>query len=114
MEPEDEEGPDTDDLILCVNTVGKRVVVKPYMADFEINGKPLKMKVDTGAAVTLISQAIPKDLFPQAVLQKSTLTLHTYTAEPLGVVGQMEVIVKHRGYKGTDVIYVVSGKGPSL
>ena len=49
------------------------------------------MEVDTGAAVTLISQATQKDLFPQAVLQKSTLTLHTYTAEPLGVVGQKSV-----------------------
>ena len=26
----------------------------------------------------------------------------------------MEMIVKHRGYKGTQVLYVVSGKGPSL
>ena len=55
----------SNDNILCVN---KRVIVKPYMAVLEINGKPLKMEVDTGAAVTLIFQATQKDLFPQAVL----------------------------------------------
>lgn len=71
MEPGDEEGPDMDELILRVNTVGKRIVVKLYMSVLEVNGKPFKMKVDTGAAVTLISQATLNDLFPQAELQKS-------------------------------------------
>ena len=113
VEPGEVEGPDMDDLILRVNSVG-RSVVKPYMAVLEINGKPLKMEVDTGAAVTLISQATLRALFPQAELQKSTLTLHTYTTESLGVVGQLEVKVRHRGYEGNHTLYVVRGKGPSL
>ena len=110
---EQEAGPDMDDLILRVNIVGNSVV-KPYMAILEVNGQRLKMEIDTGAAVTLISQATQKALFPQAELQKSTVTLRTYTTEPLGVVGQMEVKVRHRGYEGTHTLYVVKGKGPSL
>ena len=50
-------------LINSVNTVGKGVV-RPYVAVLKVNGKSLKMEVDTGAAVTLISQATWKSMFP--------------------------------------------------
>ena len=77
MEPGDGEESDTDDLILRVNAVGKWAVEKPYMAVMDVNRNPLNIEVDTGAAVTLISQATLKAVFPQAELQKSTQTLHT-------------------------------------
>ena len=102
-----------DELILSVNSVGKGVV-KPYMAIVEVNGKPLKMEVDTGAAVTLISQSTQKALFPNTVLQEPTMKLHTYTTEPIKVVGQMKVTVRHKDYQGEQVMYVVKGDGPSL
>ena len=104
---------EVDDLILSVNSVGKGTV-KPYLAVLEVNGKPMKMEVDTGAAVTLISQKTQKSLFPNAVLEKPGLKLPTYTTEPIRVLGQMNVSVKHRGYQGQQVLYVVSGRGPSL
>ena len=102
-----------DDFILSVNTVRKGAV-KPYVAVVEVNGKPLKMEIDTGAAVTLISQKTQRKLFPNAILQKPTLTLRTYTAEAIRVIGQMTVTVKHHKFQGKKILYVVSGNGPSL
>jgi hypothetical protein len=96
VQPGDGEESDTDDLILRVNAVGKWAVEKPYMAVMEVNRKPLNIEVDTGAAVTLISQATLKAVFSQAELQKSTLTLHTYTTEPLGVVGQIDMFSRRK------------------
>ena len=113
METGEEADHSLEDLINSVNTVGKGVV-RPYVAVLKVNGKPLKMEVDTGAAVTLISQATWKSMFPSTVLQKSTLNLHTYTAEPISVLGQLNVKVKHMNYEGTQVLYVVRGRGPSL
>ena len=112
VEADPTEAPDdaVDDFILSVNTVRKGAV-EHYVAVVEVNGNPLKMQIDTGAAVTLISQKTQRKLFPNAILQKPTLTLHTYIAE---VIGQMTVTVKHHQFQGKKIIYVVSGNGPSL
>ena len=49
------------------------------------------MEVDTGAALTLISEEAQKKLFPKANLSKATVKLQTYTAEPLHVLDTLEV-----------------------
>ena len=113
VDPGEELQESVDELILSVNTVGKGVV-RPYVAILEVNGKPIKMEVDTGAAVSLISQSTLESLFPGAVLQPPTLKLHTYTTEKIRVLGQMEVRVKHKNFEGTHTLYVVQGAGPSL
>ena len=72
------------------------------------------MEIDTGAAVSLISQTTQEDLFPSARLDKSSLVLRTYTAETIPVLGQMEVEVRYGEYTGHHKLYVVRGKGPPL
>ena len=72
------------------------------------------MEIDTGAAVSLISQTTQEDLFPSTHLDKSSLVLRTYTAETIPVLGQMEVEVRYGGYTGHHKLYVVRGKGPPL
>ena len=42
------------------------------------------------------------------------MKLHTYTAQPICVVGQMMVQVKYQGYVGEHKLPVVEGKGPPL
>ena len=44
---------------------------------------PDPMEVDTGAAVSLISEETQKHLFPKAKLQKPEVRLNTYTAEAI-------------------------------
>ena len=52
---------------------------RPYRAVLEVNGHPLTMEIDTGAAVSLISKTTQENLFPAARLDKSSLILlHVY------------------------------------
>ena len=87
---------------------------RPYQAILEVNGQSLTMEIDTGAAVSLISQTTQEELFPSARLDKSSLVLRTYTDETIPVQGQMEVEVRYGGYTGHHKLYVVRGKGPPL
>ena len=72
------------------------------------------MEIDTGAAVSIISEATQKRVFPKARLRKSSVALQTYSSEPLTVLGQMKVKVSYQGYKGTHSLLVVQGNGSNL
>ena len=98
------------DLLCCVNS--RRV--NPYTVVVELNGKPVSMEIDTGAAVSLVSRSTQTALFPHAILTKPKVQLRTYTAEPISLVGKMAVEVKHNCYTGQHDLYVVEGSGPSL
>ena len=87
---------------------------KPYKVVLMLDGKPVKMEIDTGAAVSIISHQSLKNTFPNAILHKPTIRLRTYTSEPIAVVGQLRVEVKHNGYVGQHHLYVVEGDGPTL
>jgi len=57
----------------------------------QVAGKTLRMEVDTGAAVSVISEKMVKELWPHAQLHPSTVELKTYTGEHLQVVGELVV-----------------------
>ena len=59
--------------------------------DVQVNGVPLVMELDTGAAYSIISKDSRKSLFPNAKLKDIDLPLATYTGERLNVLGQMSV-----------------------
>ena len=71
-------------------------------------------EIDTGAAVTLISEETYNKHYQDKPLQKSSLKLKTYTGEPLQVVGQVTVTVSYHNQQGSYTLYVVKGAGPSL
>ena len=79
-----------------------------------VNGRQLTMELDTGAAVSIISEETRKTLFVDQKLRKSTLVLKTYTEEPMQVVGQLNVRVKYGIQEAKLVLVVVGGNGPSL
>ena len=60
---------------------------KPYKAVVRVNGEPLEMEIDTGAAVSLISKEMLDSLLPATKLSKPSLVLCTYTSEPIPVLG---------------------------
>jgi len=72
------------------------------------------MKVDTGAAVFLVSEETYRSLFPTVQLQSSTTKLCTYPGKPLTVLGQQEVKVQHGEQTAKLPLLVVQGKDPSL
>ena len=67
---------ESDDLTLF--TIGERSS-PPITVQLHVEGKPLSMELDTGAAVSIISEQVQRSLYPEAELRASNVTLRTYT-----------------------------------
>ena len=61
---------------------------KPFCADLVVNDKQLTMEIDTGAAISFITEQTFPKLYPELSLQSSHATLKTYTAVRLPVLGE--------------------------
>ena len=87
----------------------------PYNAELQVNGPPLTMEVDTGAAVSLAPESAVASLLTHSTLQPTGVILKTYTGEQIPVKGTMTVDVKYgqQHYKNLKLL-VVSGSGPCL
>jgi len=70
--------------------------------------------VDTGAAVSVISQAIKDQLFPDCQLKDTSTKLTTYTGEQIAVAGKIKVEVRYGHQRAELPLFVVRGEGPSL
>ena len=82
-----------------------------------INGKPIQMEVDTGAAVTIVSESLWAEIWkphPAPSLKPSSVRLRTYTGSPIPVLGTLSVKVHHNNQEIELPLIVVSGSGPSL
>ena len=67
----------------------------PITVNVKVNGKPLSLELDTGAAVSVISESKQKSLFPDADVRTTAIQLRTYTGEPINVVGEMSAQVTY-------------------
>ena len=83
-------------------------------ADLQIEGTELKMEIDTGGAMSAVSEKTRQKLFPKLQLEKSNVRLRTYTGERLTVHGEAMVNVEYRGQKKLLPLLIVDGDGPSL
>ena len=84
------------------------------MVNVNIEGIQLGMELDTGAAVSVISESTYHSKFRHIPLQHSDIILHTYSGEKLAVVGQMEANVNYEQQNKHLLLYVIKGKGPAL
>ena len=89
----------------------------PIQVTLSVSGADVTMEVDTGAALSIISEETynrqwAKDNAPP--LQQCTARLKTYTGEALSVKGALDVLVVHRGTSKQLSLVVVAGTGPSL
>ena len=50
----------------------------PFTVEFRINEKAVTFEIDTGAAVTILSQEVYRQLFPSLKLQPSSMLLKSY------------------------------------
>ena len=78
-----------------------------------INGSWIRMEVDTGAVVSIVSECTYRGL-RSVTLKKSRVFLRTYSAEPLVVLGEADVEVQYKGQPLKLRLIVVKGDGPSL
>ena len=89
---------------------------KPLQTDIEIEGHHLSMEIDTGAAVSILSDRTRTSLpyLEKLPLQPTQVTLQTYTGESMFVLGELLVIVTCQGTNHTLPLLVVKEDGPSL
>ncbi len=87
---------------------------KPLVMDFKLNGNPLTMELDTGAAVSLVSEDTYRNLLSDCSLKPYQLTLWTYLGERMKVVGQLDVTVEYSTQQAVLPLYVVESAGLSL
>ena len=96
-----------------IHMVGKSST-QPIRVEVKINGKPLSMEVDTGAAVSLISYRKLKQILPRIKINKTTVVLRTYTSEVIPVRGEVQVNVGYGEQKKKLTLYVTRQEGPCL
>lgn len=80
----------------------------------EVSGVKLKMELDTGSALSVISTADYKRLYPQIALQKTEVLLKTYTGEKVAAKGKIKVNVTYKGDTQKLDLYVVQNGGSPL
>ena len=76
---------------ICAVTAQRKL---PLWETLEVNGVEVLMEVDPSVSVSLMSRKTQQQLFSEQTLEKPTVRLTTYTAEPIFVVGKMEMQVK--------------------
>ena len=89
----------------------------PLYITVSVNQVRIKMEIDTGATLTVISgstyrQAWTKEQAPP--LQMTKTKLRTYTGQEIPVKGSLQVTVVHRSQQKVLPLIVTEGQGPSL
>ena len=74
----------------------------------------VSMEVDTGASVSLMSECTFRRLWPQRELHPSKVRLHTYSKDPLSVLGCCSVNIGYLGQTAKMPLQIVAGSGPTL
>ena len=87
---------------------------RPFQVPVMVNNQKLVMELDTGAAISLLSEETYHKLWPDKALQQTTTVLWTYSGEQLVVCGCMEAEVVYGLQCYTLPLFVVKGNGPSL
>ena len=90
----------------------------PITLDLALNNVPVKVELDTGAAVLVISHSTYLNICSQSqavpALQPSLVKLKTYTGESIPIIGCASVQARY-GTQVVDVhVQVVEGDGPNL
>ncbi|XP_026556264.1 uncharacterized protein K02A2.6-like, partial [Pseudonaja textilis] len=82
-----------------------------------LEGKPCRMEVDTGSALSIIYWETLKKIHPRLSkkkLQKCHLTLRDYQGKNIPVLGKGKFLVQFQAFKGHLPLMVVNGALPSL
>ncbi|XP_013856691.1 uncharacterized protein LOC106512667, partial [Austrofundulus limnaeus] len=85
---------DSEDFGLFEMNTGNGDIVKPYYVYVSVNGSRVKMELDTGAAVSVISENLYKRRFKSVKLSPANCVLKTYSQESLQLMGKFVAKVK--------------------
>lgn len=90
---------------------------QPLYATVIVNQAPIRMEIDTGAALSVISETTYQHTWERSQapqLQGTRIKLRTYTGQEIPVKGELHVMVEHGSERKELVLIVTRGQGPSL
>lgn len=97
------------------NVKGNHTSQQPIEIGVHMDGKAVRMLVDTGAGVSIINEATYHELrSPPPKLQTVDINLTTYTGQSIPVLGQIEVVTEYKQQSAHVPIVVVSGARQNL
>ena len=114
MEEEDSDSNDSDDSSLHLVESRSTAHSPPIKVDVKLDDCVVKIEVNTGAAMTIMSETTFKGLWPGRDLQPSQVCLQAYTKEPIPVVGCCKVNTEYNGQSVQLLLLIVGGSGPTL
>ena len=89
----------------------------PLYITVRVNQAPIKMEIDTGATLTVISESTYRQVWTKEQappLQMTKTKLRTYTGQEIPVKGSLQVTVVHGSQQKVLPLIVTEGQGPSL
>ena len=98
-------------LTVSINTVKRSDIISVTP---KIEGKYLKMELDTGSAISVIPIRIYKELFHHKPLSATNTILKTYSGQTITPAGIINVSVNYEGQEHKLVLFVVKNDSPSL
>jgi len=87
---------------------------KPISLEVYLVGRPVIMELDTGSAVSVVSEGVYKEYLRHVPLKDTPLKLRTYTGESVKPMGFYYVTVQYKGQSKELPIYVMKNEGPTL
>ncbi len=94
----------------CCIVFGAEVYTDPIMVDVPLNGVEVKIEVDTGESVSLISEETLSVIKNEnTCITKVKDKLITYTGKLIAVLGTVQVEVQYRGKTHTLPLHVTKG-----
>lgn len=100
-----------------IYTVTENMHSGKFMIELQINGNPLSMEIDTGAAVTTISSNTLLKLFPNTNLKKLSTTntkLKTYTGQLITPIGKIDATFTYKNENFEGTLHILKEKVDSI
>ena len=85
-----------------------------FQVQLLLEGKPVSMAVDTGSAVSIVSEVEHNKWFKHLKLQPMQFHLKTYSGKSLPLLGEIRVAVKYQTQEMQLPLVVAQGKKPVL
>lgn len=106
---------EAEEIVLPMFSVaGTKDCKQAYRESFVVNDKDIELEIDTGAAVSIISEGLFRQTFAEQPLEVAKVVLKTYTGEIIPVLGQFEATVNYEKQSERLPLIVVKGAGPAL
>ena len=103
-----------DDAVDLYHTTPSQGDRKPVVIPLYIEGSKIPMELDTGSAVSIVSESVYQKYLRHVPLRETTLKLRTYTGEIVKLSGIITVTVEYNEQRKELSLYVMKTQGPCL